>query len=147
MHLDRSGRLRFIHCKGAENSSLSRGISAAAYEAVVGQAKKNLVFAESGRLAGQLARAPVSHPGCWVDGVRVPNRDPLVAELLKRPSNAVTEVVVVQPHVRETKRSALLAAPGTSKDHLRLRLLETLLVGTRSSVVALCDEFRVWSSR
>jgi hypothetical protein len=146
VHLDRYGLLRFFHCKGAESNGLHRGIAASAYEGVMGQAKKNLVFVESGRLATQLTTAPVSSPACWVDGVRVTNRDPLLAELLKRPSNAVTEVVIVHPHVREAKRSALLAAPGMSQDHLRLRLLETLLVATRSSVVALCDEFRVWSS-
>ncbi len=146
VHLDRNSRLRLIHCKGAETNSPGRGIAAAAYEGVVGQAKKNLVYADTSRLLAQLMRPPVERPACWIDGVPAGDRSAMLAELSRRPSNSVTEVIVVQPHVREAKRSPLIAAPGTSQEHLRLRLLETLLVGTRSAVVALCDEFRVWSS-
>jgi hypothetical protein len=147
VHLDRNGKIQLIHCKGADNSSDTRRVAVGAYELVVSQAQKNLRYVDANVLADHLAKAPVADPACWIDGQRCLDRSEMIAQLKIRSTNGVSEVVVLQPHLRKVRYEELRTySQLTTDDHYRLRLLETLLNSARSATVGVCDEFHVWSS-
>ncbi len=148
VHLDPSGVLTLVHIK-ASSRSPARRISAGVFEQVVSQASKNLSFLQQARLIGALGSPGVASPATWFNGSRVPDRSGLIAALRSRPSSADSRVVIIQPHHQEAVHSVLCALPpgATSRDLLRLRLVETMLNSTRGSAVGSGSELEVWASR
>lgn len=149
LHISPNGTLSVIHVKGARNASSNRRVSAAAYEVVVGQAVKNLPFADANRLRERLAVPALAEPACWTDGVRVTGRADFLDSLAIRDATDGYRIVVVQPHMRESHYRDLWregAEAPQSADRMRLALLETLLNSARSSVVGIGSDLDVIAS-
>lgn len=127
--------LTLIHVKAAGTSNPTRGISASKFEVVSSQAVKNLRYLDQQTLLGALAKSPVPRPAVWLYGEREADRTDFLAHLRLRSPRAPGRVIVVQPHITQTARTAALAVP-TSVDGRRLRLAETLLNGARGAAVA-----------
>ncbi|OLT11348.1 hypothetical protein BJF78_27080 [Pseudonocardia sp. CNS-139] len=136
VHLAPDGMLRLIHVKSARKNSRTREVAASMYEVVVGQAVKNLALLDDlDRLAARLDRPGAARFATWHDGTRQPDRAGFLAALRARTRELETEVVIVQPHVRKPAYDAVRTG-GVRDDLLRLYLLESLLNGASSSVVA-----------
>ena len=106
---------------------------------------KNLVHLDIERLAERLSRSSIAAPAAWNDGVRVIGRDDFLDSLACRNPTDPTKVVVVQPHVSQTRYLALRALSGdaANADLHRLRMLETLLNGTMTSCLGSNARFEV----
>lgn len=135
IHFDdrtRPPRLSLIHVKGSGSKKPDRGISVADYEVVTGQAVKNLRYLDPiilGQWQDPVGREQVGRL-VWHDGRRS-DRDRMLAALRKVGQRYDRRVVIVQPSVREG------AYPGEGRklksgDLVRLRQLETLLVGAEA---------------
>lgn len=133
--LDNNDELTLIHVKAAGSSNPARGISASKFEVVSSQAVKNLRYLDQQTLVSALANSPVPRPAVWLYGEREADRTNLLDHLRLRSPRAPGRVIVVQPHITHTARTAALAAPA-SVDGRRLRLAETLLNGARGAAVA-----------
>ncbi|WP_327640738.1 hypothetical protein OHB24_20815 [Kribbella sp. NBC_00482] len=141
------GCLSAIHVKAARTASPRRRIAAAAYEVVIGQAVKNLVYADTDRLRVKLSRAPVARPACWTDGANVDDRADFLEALEMRNATDPWRVVVVQPHIAEpTYQQLRFGSNGAETNLLRLHLVETLLNSARASVVGIGGELEVIGS-
>jgi hypothetical protein len=150
LQISSEGTLRVIHVKASGSSSSGRQVSASAYEVVVSQASKNLIYMDKNRLAERLRVPTVAQPACWKDGERVADRAEFIEIMSARLSTDATEIVVVQPHVSEMvyKRVREEESDGTpSQNLLRLRLLETLLNSARASIVKAGADLTVIGSR
>ncbi|MBC6448084.1 hypothetical protein [Actinokineospora xionganensis] len=149
LHISPDGTVSAIHVKGARNASSNRRVSAAAYEVVVGQAVKNLPFADANRLRERLAAPALAGPACWTYGVRVTGRGDFLDSFDIRDATDGYRVVVVQPHMRESHYRDLrregVEAP-QSAERMRLALLETLLNSARSSAVGIGSDLEVIAS-
>lgn len=130
-------RLWLVHAKGADSGKTGRGISVAAYEQVVSQARKNLRFFEGDKLAEELAKRGAGKPPLWRNGVAVqPNGHAAaltdICDGLRNTKFFEDRcLVVVQPHVSQArwKEARELLAKGRS-DHKAVksyRLLSALL--------------------
>lgn len=140
LHISPDGTLSLIHVKGANSDSCQRGVAVAAYEVVVSQATKNLVYVDPDRLRELLTKPPVPHPACWEHGERISGRSAFIEALDLRDATDTTEIVIVQPHVSLAIRNKLRATtPGQppNDNQLRLTLLESMLNSARSSAIAL----------
>lgn len=149
LHITPGGTLSVIHVKGARSGNPNRRVSAAAYEVVVGQAVKNLPFADAERLRVKLAGTPLVRPACWTNGVRVSGREDFLDSFDMRNATDEYRVVVVQPHLRESHYRVLRGAanagtPGA--DLMRLYLLETLLNSARSTAIGIGSDLDVIAS-
>jgi hypothetical protein len=148
LHIEDDGTLSLIHVKAAGSTSPGRGIAVAQYEVVASQAAKNLVNLDMERLSEHFARSPIAAPAAWSGGVRVEGRDDFLESLACRNVTDPTAVVVVQPHVTQTKYRALraLSRDVADPDLHRLRMLETLLNGTMTSCLGSNARFQVIAS-
>ncbi|MFB6718912.1 hypothetical protein ACFCV3_02085 [Kribbella sp. NPDC056345] len=139
LHVSPAGVLSIIHVKGADSDSAKRQISAAAYEVVVGQAVKNLIFlADLDLLRLRLANPLIDKPATWTNGVSVPTRAEFLDAFDSRSVADPVMVVIVQPHVSEARYKSLRVDPlptSPSADLMRLFRLETLLRSARTSAV------------
>jgi hypothetical protein len=146
-HIGPDGTLSAIHVKAAEGASPQRRVAAAAYEVVVGQAVKNLIFADVDRLRTKLGRAPVDEPACWTDGTRTADRTDFLDALNMRSATDARRVVIVQPHISElTYQRLRKASAAANVDLLRLHLVENMLNSARASAIGIGAELTVIGS-
>lgn len=149
LHISPAGVLSLIHVKGADSGSPLRGVAAAAYEVVTGQAVKNLVFADGALLRRSLESPGVLSPASWSNGVRKTDRSEFIEALELRDASDEMRVVIVQPHVSEATYQRLDAGRRTdqpSDDLLRLFRLEALLQAARSNAIAMSADLEVIGS-
>lgn len=149
IHLDTiDGRptLSLIHVKGAKSKEDGRRISVAAYEVVVGQAIKNLLWLDKAELAAALATSARNANYWWKDG-EAAERDEFVAAIEALSDNHVRRVVIVQPHI--TARSYDNAKKAkTGANLLRFNQLNSLLASAWRSCQGLGVDFEViWSDK
>ncbi len=135
--------LSLIHVKGAGSVKPNREISVSKYEVVTGQAVKNLrfldrVLVEEGMSSGVGKKISKL---VWRNRTAI-KREAMLKELSKLGANYKRRVVIVQPHVTETKHKYAQAHPN-SPDAARLRQLDTLLVGAELNCRALGAELIV----
>lgn len=142
VHLAHDDTLSLIHAKAANSDHPKRGIAVQPYEAVIGQALKNVVYLDVARLARAL-EVPREYPtACWLDGRRLPDRTEMLEYLGARSRTATNRVVVLQPHVRmEAHRDSWL------HQSAKVRLLDALLNGARGTVTGLGAELEVWGAK
>jgi hypothetical protein len=133
---ERLDQLTLVHVKAAQSDSNLRCVSAQAYEVVVSQAAKNLVFLNPETLKMRLSQRTGFGRPSWTNGTRVSDRSEFMAALSNLKATAETAVQVVQPHMQEQVYNRCRDDSNHSADSLRLRLLETLLNNLRSSAVS-----------
>jgi hypothetical protein len=144
VHLAPDNKLTLVPVKAAYSGSLYRGVSASAFEVVVGQATKNIAFLDRDELHARLSVAHAATRATWHEGVRQADRSGFLAALAARPRSSAFGVKIVQPHVRKERYIELQdASTHASEDYLRLKRLETLLNSTRGSVVGVGGDLRV----
>ncbi|GAA5174369.1 hypothetical protein GCM10023321_78040 [Pseudonocardia eucalypti] len=147
VHVDHDGTLSLVHVKSSASRAPGRHISASAFQVVVAQAVKNVLFLEPEPLARQLRRPPVASPACWVDGRRVPDRAGLLRRLARRDARDRARVVIVQPSLSKRRYDRLYAGNGRPSDEmLRLRRLENLLNSARPTVAGVGADLHVIGS-
>lgn len=137
IHLGQDGTLTLIHVKSASGSA-RRGISTDAFHVVVAQAEKNAAFLRLDMLIEALGRPSVPNPATWLDGVRVPDRQSMIAALRARPIQAGKHVLIVQPHHTEKRDAAARKDLNDGKRTvaaLRLSQIDTLLSAARGAVI------------
>jgi hypothetical protein len=113
VHLSQSGDLTLVPVKAAATASLGRGISVDAYQEVVSQTTKNLLYVDTERLLERLRRPRVARAACWLDGRRTSGRQGMLDALDGRNKVVPAKVLVVQPHVTH---SAYVKARGGRLD-------------------------------
>ncbi|MEV6611843.1 hypothetical protein [Kutzneria sp. NPDC051319] len=145
LHVSPEGHLSIIHIKGAKNAAPRRRVALGAFEVVVSQAVKNLVFTDRDLMLARLATPRLDRPACWNFGQRTSSRTNFLDALELRDATDTPEVVVVQPHVSKAIRARLRAKGGdsTTEDFLRLRLLEELLNSARSTITEIGADLTV----
>jgi hypothetical protein len=145
LHLADDGALSLIHVKSAGSPSPRRRVAVAHYEVVVGQAVKNLVNLDMGRIFERLNQSPIATPAAWSQGIRVDGRQDFLDSLACREPYDPLEVVIVQPHVTQARHRELRAMPAdaTHPDVHRLRLLDTLLNSALVSCIGSNAKFTV----
>lgn len=144
VHVDRDGTLSLIHVKSSASRSPGRHISASAFQVVVAQAVKNVMFLEPELLEQRLRRPPVASPACWVDGRRVPDRAALFRRLALRDARDRARVVIVQPSVSRRRYDWLYTRVGRPSDEmLRLRRVENLLNSGRPTMTGVGADLHV----
>jgi hypothetical protein len=97
-----------------------------------------------------LERAPVPRPACWFNGTRIPNRNELVDALDYRGAGDPVEVIIIQPHISERRYMATKERKNSgahSEDVLRLKLLDTLLLSARGTVITFGADLHVIGSK
>jgi hypothetical protein len=149
LHISPEGILSLIHVKGADSDTPRRGVAAAAYEVVTGQAVKNLVFADRALLQRRLESPGVRTPASWSFGTRKNDRADFLEALELRDASNDMRVVIVQPHVNEAVYQRLDAdrsADQPSDDLLRLFRLEAMLQAARSNAIAMSADLEVIGS-
>lgn len=146
-HLDNDGTFRIIHIKAAKSTHPRRQVRATAYETVVGQTSKNLLYLERERLVDRLAGTNLANPACWTFGTRVDgHRSDFLQALAMSKASDRTEIVIVQPHLSKQRYETITRDEENglqNQNILRLQLLEMLLKTTRTSVVKYGAELRV----
>ncbi|MFC0429851.1 hypothetical protein [Kutzneria buriramensis] len=144
LHVSASRVLSLIHVKAAKSDSRDRDVSAAAYEVVVSQAVKNLIYISRGHLRPQLSRPPVRSPASWIDGQRVRGRREFLRQLDARVATDDMRVVILQPHVTQRTYETLRGPAGRgSPELMRLHLLESMLNSARQSCTGLNADLEV----
>jgi hypothetical protein len=148
LHISAGRTLSLIHVKSANSGSRVRDVSAAAYEVVVSQAVKNLIYVSRGHLRPQLSRPPVRSPASWIDGQRVRGRRDFLRQLDARVATDDMRVIILQPHVsqRTYERLRSPASNGTP-ELMRLHLLESMLNSARQSATGLNADLEVIASK
>ncbi|QUQ63425.1 hypothetical protein [Kutzneria sp. CA-103260] len=148
LHISAARTLSLIHVKSAKSHSPVRDVSAAAYEVVVSQAVKNLIYVSRGHLRQQLTRPPVRSPASWIDGRRVRGRRDFLRQLDARVATDETRVVILQPHVSQRVYDQLRGPAGHgSPELMRLHLLESMLNSARQSATGLNADLEVIASK
>jgi hypothetical protein len=144
LHVSAGRVLSLIHVKAAKSDSRDRDVSAAAYEVVVSQAVKNLIYISRGHLRPQLSRPPVRSPASWIDGQRVRGRREFLRQLDARVATDDMRVVILQPHVTQRTYETLRGPAGRgSPELMRLHLLESMLNSARQSATGLNADLEV----
>lgn len=148
LHISANRVLSLIHVKAAKSKSRGRDVSAAAYEVVVSQAVKNLIYVSRGHLRPQLSRPPVRRPASWIDGQRVRGRREFLRRLDTRVATDDLRVVILQPHVTQRTYETLRGPAGRgSPELMRLHLLESMLNSARQSAMGLNADLEVIASK
>jgi len=135
--------LSLIHVKGAGSEAIDRGISVSSYEVVTSQAIKNLRYLDRLTVEQGLDKGlgPKIRDLVWYDRAVRPRAE-MIKALGSIGSNYDREVVVIQPHLTQSRHNA--ARTNTvDKDYARLQQLDTLLVSARGSCAGLGARFRV----
>lgn len=149
-HLSNEDVLSIIHVKAASTAHPARRVRATDYEVVVSQASKNLLYMDRERLTDRLTRTTLTRPACWTHGVRVNDkRQEFLQMLAASKASGRTEIVIVQPHLSESRFDSVTkdeASGVINLDVLRLQLLEMLLKAARSSAVKYGADLRVIGS-
>jgi hypothetical protein len=122
-----------IHVKAAQSVHPGRGVSAAAYEVVSGQATKNLIYLDPEELVSRLKLALTYQPACWSHGVRVADRSEIIEAIQLRGASDPLQVTVLQPHLLRSRYHAAQSWPASNPHRPRLHLLETLMNSARAS--------------
>lgn len=148
VHLDDTGSvplLSLLHVKGAGNASPGRGISVVAYETVGSQAVKNLRHLEAVLLERGLQAAVEDYLTdlAWENG-QPRTRQDMVVRLGNLGSNVRRRVVIVQPHVLQSRLTAIRGGnPPLVADIARNQQLDTLLLGFAGAVRSMGAQFVV----
>lgn len=149
VHLALDDTLSLIHIKAATTGSSTRQVSASAYEVVAGQASKNVGFLEPDTLLERLSDPAAKTRATWYDGTRRPDRHGFLASLTGRSRIALSQILIVQPHLLETRYHYLRGGGGATalEDATRLRRLETLLNAARGAVTGVGADLTVIAAK
>ncbi|GAA3989512.1 hypothetical protein GCM10022247_05160 [Allokutzneria multivorans] len=145
IHIAGNGDLAFIQVKGAKSRAPARRVALGAFEVVVSQALKNLVYTDRDLLLKTLSSPCVALPACWNLGARTTSRSEFLEALQLGDARNRTDIVIVQPHMSQRTHQRLRGGGSiaVSDDLLRLRLLEDLLNSARSAVTEVASDLTV----
>ncbi len=132
--------ISLIHAKGANSVGLNRQIATTAYEVVVSQAIKNLMFIDKNSLANTIDIAPNIHVQdlVWNNG-QISNRLNFKT-YLNSLQDYKTRVVILQPHVTNRKFTGILSTTVAKHKHNQL---SALLLSAQNTVQSLGADFIV----
>lgn len=132
--------ISLIHAKGANSDGNNRRIATTAYEVVVSQAIKNLMYLDKNLLVETIDIAPNHH----VQNLVWENGQDSTRQAIKDFLNTVQEykkrVVILQPHVTKTRFSGTLLTDEAKHRHNQL---SALLLSTQNTIQSLGAEFVV----
>jgi hypothetical protein len=152
LHISEDSTLTMIHVKSADSAAPSRRVAVSPFEVVAGQAVKNSrLLIEPEQLKESVDMPHGSERAAWIDGRRVTGRSEFLARLDDLPPDK-RRVVIVQPHVSEATYQRIRGGSGpkgrvSTREQLRLRMLETLLHSARAPIVALGADLYVFGSK
>jgi hypothetical protein len=134
--------LTLIHVKAAGSKSRDRKISVSKYEVVTGQAVKNLRFIDRMNMHEGLKKGLHKKISklVWYNREKA-TREKMLEALGAIGTRFKTKVVVLQPHLKKEKYEN--GYNSESSDGIRLKQLETLLLGARANCHALGADFTV----
>lgn len=132
--------ISLIHAKGANTNGSNRRIATTAYEIVVSQAIKNLMYIDKNSLAETIDIAPNLHVEnlVWENG-QTSNRQAF-KDFLTTIQEYKKRVVILQPHVTKTKFTGTLSTDEAKHRHNQL---SALLLSAQNTIQSLGAEFVV----
>jgi len=132
--------ISLIHAKGANTNGSNRRIATTAYEVVVSQAIKNLMYIDKNSLAETIDIAPNLHVEnlVWENG-QTSNRQAF-KDFLTTIQEYKKRVVILQPHVTKTKFTGTLSTDEAKHRHNQL---SALLLSAQNTIQSLGAEFVV----
>lgn len=132
--------ISLIHAKGANTNGNNRRIATTAYEVVVSQAIKNLMYQDKNSLADTIDVAPNLHVEnlVWENG-RTSSRQ-AIKDFLNTIQEYKKRVVILQPHVTKTKFTGTLSTDEAKHRHNQL---SALLLSAQNTIQSLGAEFVV----
>jgi len=132
--------ISLIHAKGANTNGNNRRIATTAYEVVVSQAIKNLMYLDKNSLADTIDIAPNLHVEnlVWENG-QTSNRQ-AIKDFLNTIQEYKKRVVILQPHVTKTKFTGTLSTDEAKHRHNQL---SALLLSAQNTIQSLGAEFVV----
>ncbi len=145
IHVDPASQvLTLVHVKGSGSSKDDRTGSVSDYEIVVSQAIKNLRHLHMRSLHEVLTRGKGKQIGTavWRDGKRQPDRTGFLAAVAKLPSSYQKVIVILQPRLTKREHDACKADAVPQARAMRMKQLNTLLLGARLSAMACGAEIR-----
>ena len=152
LHIGDDSMLSMIHVKSADSEAQSRRVAVSPFEVVAGQAVKNSrLLMEPGQLRESVDMPHGAERAAWTNGRRVTGRSEFLARLDGLPPEK-RQVIIVQPHISEATYQRIRngSGPGgksSSREKLRLAMLETLLHSARAPIVALGADLYVIGSK
>jgi hypothetical protein len=130
--------ISLVHVKASSKTGDDRSAAPTDYEVVVAQAVKNLRHLDRRNLATELKKGKGRKIGAavWHNGIKQPNRTPMLAAIQALPASASKVLIVLQPRV--TKREHVRCrADGAAPSHaMRIRQIDTLMLAARASALA-----------
>lgn len=143
IHISDRDVVTLIHAKAAKSNDPARSVSVSYYEVVVGQAVKNIRHLERKTLADELKRGHGKKiaAATWHNGTRQANRKGIITRAKALPANYERRVVVLQPQLTKAEREYCWSATATPARRIRMRQLDTLMLGARLSCMAVGAKF------
>ena len=151
IHIDTANNaVTIIHAKAGQ--SMAQNVSVSAYEIVVSQAVKNLQWIDKSQLSTAITSSTRVSTRYWNNGVL--QLDPrglndssgFIVAASGLASNYSKKVLIIQPDLSVTTRSAVMSGQPGSANHRRLDQLHTLLASAESTCRGLGAEFKVFCS-
>jgi hypothetical protein len=135
--------LTLIHVKAAKAPGNARSVRVTPYEVVTSQAMKNLRFVDDQLVRGEFGNGLASklNKAVWLDG-KPADRGAMIAAINGVGSRVLRQVVVVQPHTRQSDW-AKASASSVWTERRRLQQLHTLLNAAQNACTALNTRFFV----
>ena len=152
VHISDSDIVSLIHVKASKKSNIDRKVSVANYEVVVGQAVKNLRYLKRATLADSLVKGQHKQisGAVWLDGVKQPDRTGIIKRADGLPANYECQLIVLQPQLTENEYNACMGngtTLATPSRILRMKQLNTLMLGARLSASAVGASFKGWAAK
>ena len=144
IHIDPDGkRLTLVHVKASGKAAADRLAAPADYEVVVSQGVKNLRHLDRRKLVDELERGKAKQIGkaVWHDGARQPDREGFLKAARKLPQSALKALIILQPRVTGGEVERCRSPHARPNDSLRMKQIDTLMLGARISAAACGAQF------
>ena len=139
IHVDPEAKvISLVHVKASGKTSVDRLAAPSDYEIVVSQAVKNLRHLDRRNLHDELTKGKGKKIGkaVWFDGKPQKDRSTMLKAIAKLPANAAKVLVVLQPRVTQKERDRCWATDAPDKDAMRMKQIDTLMLGARVSALS-----------
>ena len=148
MHITDDDVVTLIHAKASNTAARDRQVSVSNYEVVVGQAIKNLRHLERITLADALQKGQRKQiaGAVWHDALRQRDRRGIIARAKAITGAYRRHLIVLQPQLTRAERDACASGRATAGRIMRMKQLDTLMLGAQLSAAAVGATFVGWAS-
>lgn len=139
IHVDPQAKvISLVHVKASGKTGAHRLAAPSDYEIVVSQAVKNLRHLDRRKLHDELTKGKGKKIGkaVWFDGKPQKDRSDMLKAIAKLPANAAKVLIVLQPRITQQERDRCWAAGAPDKDAMRMKQIDTLMLGARVSALS-----------